>query len=342
MSDFDYNILKETEHLIDEINFEQINNKTVLITGASGLIGVHFLCTIKNLVINKKYKVNVIGIHVSELSEQFKQLFDFEGCNMIQGDITDFNFLNSLPKVDYVIHAAGYGQPNKFMDDQVKTLKLNTFSTFELIKKVKEQGKFLFLSSSEVYSGLDNSYFNESQIGNTSPEHPRACYIDGKKCGETIVNLYRNIGIDAKSARLSLAYGPGVKLGDKRALNSFIEKALYKDIDLMDEGKSLRTYCYVTDVVYIMWKILLEGKYSVYNVGGISKMSIKELADTIANELNVKTILPETTQPLIGAPENVSIDMTRFEEEFGKINYTPFSDGIKKTINWYKQLYYKK
>lgn len=338
MNNLSDKLLIETNSIINEVDFSQLQNKSIMITGVSGLVGLHFFATIKNLILQKKYNIKLYGIHSSESTDYFKELSSFPSCEIIRGDVSDFAFLNSLPTVDFIIHAAGYGQPNKFMDDQVKTLKLNTFSIFELIKKLKENGKFLFISSSELYSGLNNSPFNEKQIGNTNTNHPRSCYIEGKRCGEAIINSYRNMGIDAKSARLSLAYGPGTKEGDKRVLNSFIDKALKGDINMMDEGKSLRTYCYVSDAVYIMWKILLEGNDAVYNVGGKSKTTILELAELIAKELNVKIILPKITQSLSGAPDSVSLDMTKFEDEFGKIEYTQLEDGIKKTIEWQKQL----
>lgn len=328
----------ETESFIDKIDFNQLKNKSILITGASGLVGLHLYATIRNLIVNKKYKIKVYGTYSNESTDYFKDLSDFDGSEIIRGDISDFNFIKSLPSVDFIIHAAGYGQPNKFMDNQTKTLKINTSTIFELMKNLNQNGKFLFISSSEVYSGLNNSPFNEKQIGTTNTDHPRSCYIEGKRCGEAIINSFRSVGIDAKSARLSLAYGPGTKSGDKRVLNSFIDKALSGNIEMVDDGKALRTYCYVSDAVYMMWKILFEGTESVYNVGGISKTSIKELAEIISKQLNVEVILPKVTQSLAGSPDNVCLDMSKFENEFGKIEYMPFENGIMKTINWQKKL----
>jgi nucleoside-diphosphate-sugar epimerase len=309
-----------------------------MITGASGLVGLHLYATIKKLILQKNYNIQVYGTYSSEPTEYFKELCNFKGSEIINGDISDFHFLDSLPMVDFIIHAAGYGQPNKFMDNQTKTLKLNTVSIFELMKKLNKNGKFLFISSSEVYSGSNNTPFNEKEIGTTNTDHPRSCYIEGKRCGEAIVNSFRATGINAKSARLSLAYGPGTKIGDKRVLNSFIDKALAGNIEMVDEGKSLRVYCYISDVVYMMWKILFEGSFAVYNIGGVSKTSIKELADTISKELAVDVIIPNVTKSLLGSPDNVSLDMSRFEGEFGKIEYIPLDKGIKKTINWQMNL----
>lgn len=332
-------ILSETQMMSQDVDFKELDGKTILITGASGLMGVHFLGTIRNIISAFGYNIKIYCISKSEPTGYFKSLADFKECSTLWGDITDISFLNSLPKADYIIHAAGYGQPGRFMEDQIKTLKLNTFSTFELFNKLNENGKFLFISTSELYSGLENAPFNETQIGSTNTNHPRACYIEGKRCGEAVVNSYRKKGVEAKSARLSLAYGPGTQRGDQRVLNSFIEKALKGNINMMDEGKALRTYCYITDAIHIMWHILLEGKDAIYNVGGKSKISIKELAEMIASILKVKVISPQASQTLEGAPDNVSLDMTRAEKEFHKINYISLQEGLKKTIEWQKELY---
>ena len=99
----------------------------------------------------------------------------------------------------------------EFMQNPVKTLQLNTSTTLLLFEKLLPGGKFLFISTSELYSGLSHPPFTEQQIGTTNTTHPRACYIEGKRCGEAIVNAFREQGVNAKSARLALAYGPGTE-----------------------------------------------------------------------------------------------------------------------------------
>jgi nucleoside-diphosphate-sugar epimerase len=332
-------ILFENENLCELLNFNELNNKIIILTGASGLLGVHFLGTIRNLNSNYNFNIKTIAITRNKQDGFFSELANFKGVTILTGDITDNNILQSLPNADYIIHAAGYGQPGKFMEDGVKTIMLNTYSTFELFTKLNLGGKFLFLSTSELYSGLEKSPFSETQIGTTNTDHPRSCYIEGKRCGEAIVNAYRNMGVDAKSARLSLAYGPGTQKGDKRVLNSFIEKALNGKIDMMDDGSAMRTYCYISDAIRMLWHILLEGKEAIYNVGGTSKVSILELAQMIAQFTNVNVTLPNSSQGISGAPNNVYLDMSKTENEFKINQYTPLDIGLKKTILWQKDLY---
>ena len=226
------------------------------------------------------------------------------------------------------------------MEAPVKTLKLNTFSTFLLFDKLKEHGHFLFISSSEVYAGLKADKYTEEDIGVSNTTHPRACYIEGKRGGEAICNAYRAKGINAFSARLAHTYGPGARKGDRRVMLSFIEKALNGKIEMLDRGEARRTYCYITDAVGVMWNILLFGKEPVYNVGGKSRTTIAELAAIIGNTLRVPVIFPDLQDDAVaGAPAEVELDTSKVEKEFSKKSYVALKEGIERTILWYQKEY---
>lgn len=307
-----------------------LNGKKVLITGASGLIGVHLIESISNGDIYTWTK-NEIDIYLKD---------KFNNCNIIQRDITDINSFNDLPKFDIIIHSAGYGQPGKFLDDKIKTIQLNTTSTIELFKKLKTDGKFLFVSTSELYNGLNNFFIKETDIGTTNTDHFRSCYIEGKRCGESICHSYKERGYDVKIARLCLAYGEYTKRGDHRVLNSLIEKAIKNNkIELMDNGDAIRTYCYVKDVVDMFWNILLNGKDVTYNVGGDSKLSILDLAKKIGLYFNKEVIVPEINNEILGNPKIVNISIDKYLNEFGCKQFLNFDDGLRKTIEWQKYIY---
>lgn len=332
-------IITDAKDSTKGIDFSNLKNKTVLITGASGIVGTYFLAGLSGT------KAKVYAVCQSKPEAYWKEITENINCTVLRGDLCNDAFVKKLPKADFIIHAAGYGQPGKFMIDPLKTIKLNTTLTLALLEKLKPKGKFLFLSSSEVYSGLTKSPFKESEVGTTNTDHPRACYIEAKCCGEAIISSARSKGIDAKSARLSLAYGPGTKKDDARVINSFIRRALTEGkIEMMDSGLALRTYCYVTDAVEIMWNILLSGKEATYNVGGTSTINIANLGREIGSILDVPVIIPKEKskgekQALSGAPLDVSLDLTKIKKEFGKKNFVSLEKGLKKTIEWQKGLY---
>ena len=275
-----------------------------IVTGAYGLVGSH-LCK----------ALEAKGIEVFKVK---------------------FNELDGLPMVDYIVHAAGYGQPLKFLEDEISTIGINTETTRELFNYLKSNGKYLFISTSELYSGAKSPH-TESDIGTTNPQHPRACYIEGKRCGEAIVMAYRRQGYDAKIARLALAYGEGTKPHDTRVLNQFIEQALTTDvIHLKDKGEAIRTYCYIDDVVGMLLDILFKGTRPVYNVGGFSTVTVKELAEKIAEITKSSVVLGD--EGLKGAPEDVKLNMLITLAEFPR-EFTTLEEGLRKTIDYQKTLY---
>ena len=329
------NIIKEdVKSIIENIDFSELNNKEVLITGASGLLGTYFLYTLDSLIENGLNIKKVHAVIKSESPQYLKSIFDKEWVCIHRGDLSDSVFQNSLPNADYMIHAAGYAQPAKFVVREDKTIKVNTMVTFNLLDRLNNGGKFLFISSSGIYNGLNKEKFLETDVGTTNVFHPRACYIEGKKCGETIINSYKKLGIDAKSARLSYTYGPGVRGDDERVLYSFIRKAKTGKINMLDSGASERIYCYISDAVEMLWKILLFGKESLYNVGGKEKITVLEIAEIVSDYFNAELVVPKSTDGFLGSACLERLDITRYEDEFSKKDFISVKEGIHRTIEW--------
>ncbi len=282
--------------------------KTIIVTGSFGLVGSNFIRSLPKFL---NEEVELIKVKCDDLSD----------CEI----------------ADYIVHGAGYGQPLKFTQDKIKTIEINTKTTIELFKYLKPGGTFLYVSSSEVYSG-NQLNCSEDEIGNTTPSHPRACYIEGKRCGEAICHSYRDSGYNVKIARLALAYGPGTKAHDTRVINQFIEQGFTGNIVMRDGGEAIRTYLYIQDAVELLWNILLKGKDVVYNVGGFSTLTILELAEEIGKIMNATVTLPEISTGLKDAPQSVNIDMSKTLKEFDR-GFTNLSTGLRKTIEYQKKFY---
>ena len=334
------NLIQEDLAQLLKDDFEElIEGKTVLITGASGLMGTYYLTLFQELI-KQKRGPNKIFVSTSSGIFFIPLLPD---TKVIKGNLCNLSILESIPNVDLVIHCAGYAQPSKFLSDPFKTIELNTSVTISLIKKLNPAGQFLFLSSSEIYSGLEKPPFNESQIGLTNTDHPRASYIESKKAGEVVVNIARsNLGISAYSIRLSLAYGPGTKPNDSRVLNSIIDQSITGRVTLKDSGDAWRTYCYVSDAVHMSLDVLRFGKEPCYNIGGVSRIQIRDLAREIALKCSATLEIPDTSQSfLIGAPDEVSLDLTKIMEISKLRNFVELSVGLDRTIEWQKYLQIK-
>ena len=340
MNDIGIIIEEDVDNIISAINPKEFENKSILITGASGLLGTYFVACFDRFAKSTYPPRRIVATIHSDLPMHLIKIESAGRIEFFKGDLTCDEFLAQLDEFDYIIHAAGYGQPGKFMEDKLKTIKLNTSTTMSLFRNLNKNGRFLFLSSSEVYSGSTKSPYSEVGIGVTNTTHPRACYIEAKRCGETICNIQRENGIAATSARLALAYGPGTRRDDKRVLNSFIQRSLTESqIILQDMGSAYRTYCYITDAIELLFNILMKGNAPLYNVGGKSRTTIKNLANCIAEYVGVPVFLPSAEQSLIGSPDDVQLDMTLAEKEFKKNKYIGLEIGVARTIEWQRALY---
>ena len=333
-------ILRETQTLCERLRLDCLQEASILVTGASGLIGTYILaclCAVRERGIN----INVYAQMLSEPPPHVAEFIVRGGFEVLRANLTDFDDYMRLPQADLILHSAGYAQPMMFMTDPVATIQINTSATVALLKLLRNNGRFLFMSSSEVYNGLKKPYPKESDIGLTTPYHPRAAYIEGKRCGEAICSAFHSQGLNVTSARLGHIYGPGTRKHDKRALNSFIESAICQGrIKLLDSGTAVRSYCYVADVVELLWQILLYGKEAVYNVGGRSTVTISDLAGMIGKMTGATVVFPTIQTEIAGAPEEVRLDLTRVETEFAKTRYTGLEEGLSATIEWQRELYF--
>ena len=108
---------------------------------------------------------------------------------------------------------------------------------------------------------------------------------------------------------------------------------------MLDEGRAKRTYCYVSDAIEIMWNILLFGKEPIYNVGGVSRTTVADLALLIGKYMSVPVIFPTHSENMVGAPDDVYLDISKVANEFHKTEYVSFKEGLERTIEWQKALY---
>jgi|688.fasta_scaffold11402_7 UDP-glucuronate decarboxylase len=316
---------------------KELSNKKILISGGLGLIGLGLLELISYL--NKQFDSKISTVLTSSsdkalwMAEKSGAVFEF-----LEGDIVDRIFVQSLPHADYVIHAAGYGQPGKFLENPIATLMINSAGTLELRKKAR-QG-FLFVSTSEVYSGLNHENILEHEIGITNTDHERASYIEAKRFGEALTLVSDpSLAAIGNVARLALAYGPGARMDDRRVINELIVKGLKSGkVSLLDQGDRQRTYCYISDAAEMLLGALVFGKGEIYNVGGESSLSIRRLGELISKSLGVEFETPTSTGLTDSSPKNVSVSNSKITSLIGKEHFVEIEEGLERTVNWYRKL----
>jgi nucleoside-diphosphate-sugar epimerase len=333
-------IAEDIENIINDIDLSVLKGKTILITGVSGMLGTYILFSIKEF--NERYAADIkINAVINRALPQ--HLIEITNCSfirIIQGDLTDIEFCNSLPKADVIFHAACYAQPSKFMQDIEKTIKLNTLTTSLLLEKINQKGSFLFFSSVAVYIGYDGIANESADIYRVKKDRdPRECYYRSKKAGEYICNTYSLIpDVTIKTVRIGLTYGPGTRSDDSKVLSDFINKAKSGKIEMRDQGVDLQHYCYITDMIKELLNVFLFGKERLYNIGCHSRISIREVAEMVGKIMNAELIIP--TECGSGKQITVNVDDSLYMSEFPNIQFVDLYEGIKRTIDWKKLMRY--
>lgn len=311
------------------VDLSPLEGRTVLITGASGLVGTHLARAI-----------SLSGAKLHLQANQSKMNAP-EGATVHYANLANPNDCARLPEADIIISGANWAQPLRFLEQPLMALRSASYGLMALLEKVRPGGRFLYISSSEVYCGCTATPpFREEDEGQISPYHPRACYIVGKIWGEAITHLYRNRGISTVAVRPGITYGPGFRKGDRRSWAQFIERAMTQnEIRLMDAGKVKRTFCFMTDGIEHLLNVLLYGAQPVYNMSGRDRVSIYELAELIGKCASVPVIVPEVDHGVGGTPDDLQMDSSRVELEFGKSEYTSMTEGMAQTVEWAKRQY---
>jgi UDP-glucuronate decarboxylase len=325
-------LIRDAEETLNVVDYRSLDGARVLISGATGLIGMHLMSTLYVLK-REGYKINAFGQYHNPPAPHTEELARLGGFGLVHDSWI-------IPQTDVIIHSgAGYGQPVIFMANPAETIHANTTLTEQLLQSLAPNGRFLFVSSNEVYHGLKKEFATEEDIGTTTPYHPRAGYVEGKRAGEAITYAYRKNGVNASSARLNLTFGPGARKDDKRALSGFIDQAITTGhIEMRFSGKEMRTCCYAKDVATMLWKVVLGGIKPVYNVGGRSTTSIAELASIVAKLTGSTIRNPEEDRELPGSYALPRMDISLIETDLGKTDYMDLEESLKRTVTWHRKL----
>ena len=268
-----------------DIKWEKLIGKTILITGATGMLGGHMLRTLVELNKIEQYDMKLYAL-VRNPDKVPAELRD--DIELIVQSVTEAIRADVI--FDYVIHAASPASPLIMKGNPVGTIAANSlgaFYTLELAKQSNAEG-YLFISSREIYGQPyeNQTMFQENTYGLVDPLDPRSCYPEGKKAAETMCACYRQqYGLNAKIARLAHTFGPGMSIDDGRVQADFIKNVVnHQDIVLKSEGTAVRTYTYVSDAVAALFYILLNSDDLVYNIASEeSTVSIRDLAQALVD-----------------------------------------------------------
>lgn len=298
------------------IDWEMFRNKTILVTGATGRLGMYIVEALNKADIDWNLNLDIIALARSEekLQKVFGQELKLPNIHTLVQDITEP--IKWDGDVDFIFHTAGAASPMDFSTAPIDTLwghVKGTRNVLELAKKNRTK-KILYVSTVETYGEWKSEEeIKEEDMGPMRCDNARACYPEAKRLCETMLACYKaQYGLDYVGVRLCHTFGPGISLEDGRAFAEFIGNVIDgKDIVLQSDGSAARTYTYVADAIGAMLIAFTKGKDGYYNIANLDNLiSIRDLAELIAS------LDPKNKCKVV------------FSDTAGKLKYLPFKLGI--------------
>ena len=303
-----------------------------LVTGGAGFLGSH-LC---EYLLNKGHEVicmdNLITVSKQNISGIKSCSFRFVNHN-----VTEFIKLDG--DLDYILHFASPASPIDYLDLPIQTLKVWALGTHNALGLAKAKNSvFLLASTSEVYGDPLVHPQPEEYWGNVNPIGPRGVYDEAKRFAEAITMAYhRTHGINTKIVRIFNTYGPRMRINDGRAIPNFLKQALTgKDLTVYGNGTQTRSFCFVSDLIEGICRLLMSEQNKPVNIGNPNEMTIQSLTDKILQATGSKSKIvqvplpeddPKTRQP------NITLAKILLDWE-PKVS---LDEGLKPTLKYYKE-----
>lgn len=252
--------------------------KTVLITGGAGFIGSH-LC---ELFLGKDYKVICLDNLITGKLSNVSKLLKDKNFRFISHNVSEY--IDIKDTVNYVLHFASPASPVDYLKFPIQTLKVGSLGTHNALGLTKaKRAKFLLASTSEVYGDSLVNPQPESYWGNVNPIGPRGVYDEAKRFAEAITMAYHRVHrIDTRIVRIFNTYGERMREEDGRAIPNFISQALNnRPITVYGSGSQTRSFCYVSDLIEGIYRLMLSKENYPVNIGNPNEMTVLKLAKEI-------------------------------------------------------------
>lgn len=306
--------------------------KTMVVTGGAGFLGSH-LC---DRFISEDFKVICVDNLLTGALQNIEHHFGNENFKFMKMDVTEF--IHITGNVDYVLHFASPASPIDYLKLPIQTLKVGSLGTHKALGLAKEKrARFLLASTSEVYGDPEIHPQQENYWGNVNPVGPRGVYDEAKRFAEAITMAYnRYHNLETRIVRIFNTYGERMRLNDGRALPAFVSQALNEeDLTVFGDGSQTRSFCYVSDLIDGIYKLLMSDESNPVNIGNPDEITIKQFAEEVISITGSKSKI--IYQPLPqDDPKVRQPDITRAKEILGWQPKVGRNEGLSKTIKYFQ------
>lgn len=303
-----------------------------LITGGAGFIGSH----LTEYFLEKGHEVISMDNLLTGDVENFAHIHS-ENFRFIKHDVT--NYIHIDGPIDYILHFASPASPIDYLEHPIQTLKVGSLGTHKALGLAKAKGAaFLLASTSEVYGDPLVHPQKEDYWGNVNPIGPRGVYDEAKRFAEAMVMAYHRFhGVKTRIVRIFNTFGPRMRVHDGRAVPNFISQALRgEDLTVYGDGSQTRSFCYVSDLVEGLYRLLMSNETEPVNIGNPNEMTILAMAQKIIETTKSQSKIIHKPLPL-DDPKIRQPDISRAKKILQWEPKVTLEEGLDKTIRYFMQ-----
>src|SRR5881275_549530 len=311
------------------------SQRVSVVTGAAGFLGSH----LSDRLLAEGHRVIAIDNLITGNTANIGHLAGNEKFQFIKHNVSNFIFLPE-EKIDYVFHFASPASPIDYLELPIPTLKVGALGTHNALGLAKaKEASFILASTSETYGDPLVHPQKEDYWGNVNPIGPRGVYDEAKRFAEAMTMAYhRYHNIDTKIVRIFNTYGPRMRLRDGRVVPAFIGQALKNEpLTVFGDGSQTRSFCYVSDLVDGIYRLLMSDEVNPTNIGNPAEMTVLQFAEEIKRLTG--TAAPIEFRPLpTDDPKIRRPDITKARTLFGWEPKVPLEEGLTRTIDYFRRV----
>jgi len=303
-----------------------------LVTGGAGFLGSH-LC---DKLLSEGHQVIAIDNLVTGSVDNIAHLAGNPDFRYIRQDVTHYLYIPG--EINYVFHMASPASPIDYLELPIQTMKVGALGTHNALGLARSKGaSFLLASTSECYGDPLVHPQSEDYWGNVNPIGPRGVYDEAKRFAEALTMAYHRFHhLNTKIVRIFNTYGPRMRLRDGRVVPAFIGQALTgQPITVFGDGSQTRSFCYVSDLIDGIFRLMMGGFHEPVNIGNPHEMTIKQFAEAIRDRIAPGAEIVYRPLP-VDDPKVRQPDISRAKRELGWEPKVLFDQGISETITYFR------